>query len=82
MSAEENKKLMKSLDDAWNRQDWDTFSKLHTDDLIVRWPGQPPTKGIDAHRKEGEYFFRHFRTTALETIPIKYFLLRMIGHAP
>ena len=27
MGAEENMQLMKTLDDAWNSQDWDTFSK-------------------------------------------------------
>ena len=39
MSAEENMKLMKTLDDAWNSQDWETFAKRHTDDVVVRWPG-------------------------------------------
>ena len=32
MNSEENMKLMKTLDDAWNSQDWDTFTKRHTDD--------------------------------------------------
>ena len=32
MSAEENMKLMKTLDDAWNSQDWETFANRHTDD--------------------------------------------------
>ncbi|MGZ4906611.1 MAG: hypothetical protein ACXV5T_07755 [Halobacteriota archaeon] len=27
MSVEENKRLMKTLDDAWNNQDWDTLTK-------------------------------------------------------
>jgi predicted ester cyclase len=59
--VEENMHLMKTLDDAWNSQDWDTFSKRHTDNVVVRWPGgQPPTNGIDAHKKEGEYFFKAF----------------------
>lgn len=40
MSGEENLRLMKTLDDAWNNQDWDTFSERHTDDVIVRGPGQ------------------------------------------
>jgi SnoaL-like polyketide cyclase len=47
-------RLMKTLDDAWNSQDWDTFSKLHTEDVIVRWPGKPePTRGLNTHRNEG-----------------------------
>jgi SnoaL-like polyketide cyclase len=58
MSAEEIMNLMKTLDDAWNLQDWDTFSKRHANDVIVSWPGQPPTVGIEAHKKEGEYFFK------------------------
>jgi hypothetical protein len=54
MLSEENMRLMKMLDDAWNSQDWDTFSKLHTEDLIVRWPGKPkPTRGLNTHRNEG-----------------------------
>ena len=45
---------MKSLDDAWNNQDWDTFSQRHTENVIVKWPGQSePTKGLDAHKNEG-----------------------------
>lgn len=35
--GEKNMHLMKTLDDAWNSQDWDTFSKRHTDDVVVRW---------------------------------------------
>jgi hypothetical protein len=49
-SVKENMRLMKTLDDAWNFQDWDTFSKRHADNVVVRWPGgQPSTNGIDAH---------------------------------
>ena len=36
MSVKENMNLMKTLDDAWNSQDWDTFIELHADDVIVR----------------------------------------------
>jgi hypothetical protein len=51
---QENMQLMRTLDDAWNSQDWDTFSKRHTDDLVVRWPSQyKPTRGLNAHRNEG-----------------------------
>jgi len=71
MSDQENMKLMKTLDDAWNSQDWDTFSKRHADDVTVRWPGQPPTKGIAAHRKEGEYFFNAFPDNCVSNNPYK-----------
>ena len=71
MSAEENMRLMKTLDDAWNTQDWEIFTKRHTDDVIVRWPGQPTTQGIDAHRKEGEYFFKAFPDNHVANDPYK-----------
>jgi predicted ester cyclase len=73
-SVEENMRLMKTLDDAWNSQDWDTFSERHTEDVVVRWPGgQPPTIGIDAHRNEGEYFFKAFPHNHVENNPYKVF---------
>jgi hypothetical protein len=58
---EENLHLMKTLDDAWNSQDWDTFSRRHTNDVIVRWPGQTePTRGLEAHKHEGVEMFKIF----------------------
>jgi predicted ester cyclase len=71
MSNEENMRLMKALDDAWNSQDWVAFSKRHADDVIVRWPAQPPTRGIKAHRKEGEYFFNAFPDNHVGNNPYK-----------
>lgn len=71
MSDEENMKLMKTLDDAWNSQDWDTFSKRHAENVIVHWPMQPPTNGIDAHKKEGEYFFKVFPDNHIGNDPYK-----------
>ena len=55
MSAEENLQRMKTLDDAWNAQNWEVFRKRHSTDTRVYWPGQPdPTVGRDAHHKESE----------------------------
>ena len=71
MNAEENLRLMKSLDDAWNAQDWETFSQRHMDDVIVRWPNKQPTEGIDAHRMEAEYCFRSFPDNHIENDPYK-----------
>ena len=71
MSVEENIKLMKTLDDAWNSQDWDIFIERHANDVIVRWPDQPPTLGIDAHKTEGEYFFKAFPDNHIENDPYK-----------
>ena len=72
MGAEENMQLMKTLDDAWNSQDWDTFSKRHTDDVIVRWPGQSePTRGLTAHRNEGIEMFKIFPDNHVQNNPYK-----------
>jgi predicted ester cyclase len=72
MSPEENMRLMKTLDDAWNSQDWDTFSKLHTEDVIVRRPGQTePTRGLNAHRSEGIEMFKIFPDNHVENDPYK-----------
>jgi hypothetical protein len=38
MNVEENKRLMKTLDDAWNSQDWDTFNKGTM--MKLRYTGQ------------------------------------------
>jgi len=38
MSVEENMRLMKTLDDAWNAQDWDTFNRCHTEDVACTGP--------------------------------------------
>ncbi|MGZ4902787.1 MAG: ester cyclase [Halobacteriota archaeon] len=61
MSVEENKRLMKTLDNAWNSQDWDTFNKRHAKEVAVYWPGQPePTRGQHAHQEEAEQFLKTF----------------------
>lgn len=61
MSVEENMRLMQTLDDAWNTQDWETFRKRHAENVAVYWPGQPePTRGREAHHKEAVEFFKTF----------------------
>ncbi len=61
MTVEENLKLMKTLDDSWNNQDWDTFTKRHAKHTTVYWPGQPePTRGVDNHKAECIEFFTTF----------------------
>ena len=71
MSVEQNLKLMKTLDDAWNSQDWETFIERHANNVIVRWPDQPPTIGINEHKIEGEYFFNAFPDNNIENDPYK-----------
>ena len=72
MSVEENLRLMKTLDDAWNNQDWDTFSHRHTEEVVVRWPSQSePTRGLDAHRNEGVQMFEIFPDNRVQNNPYK-----------
>ena len=66
-----NMRLMQTLDDAWNDRDWDTFERLHAEQTIVRWPGQPPTHGIRAHRAEGVQMFKTFPDNRVENRPYK-----------
>jgi hypothetical protein len=65
MSVEENLRLMKTLDDAWNAGPgsslWETFLKRHREDVLVYWPNQPePTKGRRNHDAEAVQFFKNF----------------------
>jgi ketosteroid isomerase-like protein len=68
-----NMELMQTLDDAWNAQDLDTFARRHKDDVVVRWPGQPPTHGVDAHRQEAIDFFKAFPDQKLDNRPYRTF---------
>jgi len=66
--------LMQTLDDAWNAQDWETFSKRHTHDTIVKWPGGgAPTEGIHDHEAEAREFFKTFPDNRVENRPYKVF---------
>jgi hypothetical protein len=72
MSIVENLQLMKTLDDAWNGQDWDTFSKRHSERVVVRWPGQHvPTRGLVAHRNESIEMFKIFPDNLVANDPYK-----------
>lgn len=71
-TVEENLRLMKTLDDSWNTQDWDTFNKRHTDSVAVYWPGQPdPTRGRHDHKAEAVEFFKTFPDNHIENDPYK-----------
>jgi ketosteroid isomerase-like protein len=70
---EHNMELMQTLDDAWNAQDLDVFSQRHKPDVVVRWPGQPPTHGVDNHREEAIAFFKTFPDQHLDNRPYKTF---------
>jgi ketosteroid isomerase-like protein len=68
-----NMELMQTLDDAWNAQDWDTFAGRHKDDVVVRWPGQPPTRGRHDHRSEAIQMFKTFPDNHVGNRPYKTF---------
>jgi SnoaL-like polyketide cyclase len=68
----ENLRLMETLDDSWNAQDWDTFNKRHADDVTVYWPGQPdPTRGRLDHKGEAIEFFKTFPDNHIANDPYK-----------
>ena len=72
MSLEENLKLMKTLDDAWNSQDWDTFSKRHAETAEIYWPGKTqPTRGKENHKNESIEFFKAFPDNHIDNDPYK-----------
>jgi predicted ester cyclase len=72
MSLEGNLKLMKTLDDAWNSQDWDTFSKRHAETAEIYWPGKPqPTRGKKDHKDESMEFFKAFPDNHIDNDPYK-----------
>jgi len=66
-----NKRLMQSLDDAWNNRDWDTFERLHAADTVVRWPAQSPTHGVRDHRAEAVQMFKTFPDNRVDNHPYK-----------
>jgi len=81
-TAADNQRLMKTLDDAWNSQDWDTFNSRHAENVAVYWPGQPmPTTGRHNHKAESIEFFKAFRTITLTTTLTKSSSARETGRA-
>jgi hypothetical protein len=72
MNGLSNIELMRTLDDAWNAQDWQTYEKRHTADTVVFWPGQAePTRGRNNHKAESVEFFKTFPDNHLVNHPYK-----------
>ena len=72
-TEEKNMELMQTLDDAWNAQDMDTFVKRHKPDVVVSWPGKPPTHGVEDHRAESIEFMKTFPDQHLVNRPYRVF---------
>ena len=71
-NVKENLRSMKTLDDAWNAQDWNTFNKRHAESVAVYWPGQPdPTRGRPDHKAEAIEFFKTFPDNHIDNDPYK-----------
>lgn len=54
MADEQVERNLKGMDDldftGWNNADWNgVFADHHTDDVLVDWKGQEPTRGIQPH---------------------------------
>jgi ketosteroid isomerase-like protein len=72
-TEERNMELMQTLDDAWNAQDMEVFRQRHKPDVVVRWPGKPPTHGIEDHTQESLDLFKAFPDQHLDHRPYKVF---------
>ncbi len=88
MGVHENLKLMKTLrqmktlDYAWNSQDWETFEKRHANHVEVFWPGsQSRQEGVSRIKKKRLPSSRYFLTTMSRTIRIKCSSARVTGLA-
>ena len=68
---EQNTQRMQTLDDGWNAQDVDAVARFHKPDVVVYWPGQPPTRGMDDHRAEALAFFKTFPDQHLDNRPYR-----------
>jgi len=80
--TQSNIELMRTLNDSWNAQDWETFEKRHSKDTAVFWPGQAePTRGRDNHKAESIDFFKTFPDNHLINHPLELKLLRASGPA-
>jgi ketosteroid isomerase-like protein len=72
-TEQRNMELMQTLDDAWNSEDQDVFVQRHKPDVVVRWPGKPPTHGIEDHLQESIEFWTAFPDQHLDNRPYKVF---------
>jgi hypothetical protein len=73
-TEERNAELMQTLDDVWNAEDEDVPRARHKPDVVVRWPGQPePTRGIEDHTTEPEWFWTAFLDQHLDNRPYRIF---------
>jgi predicted ester cyclase len=68
---DQNKDRMQTLDDGWNEQDVDKVARFHKPEVLVNWPGQPPTLGMEDHSAEALAFCKTFPDQHLNNRPYK-----------
>ena len=74
MSNEQrNMELMQTLDDAFNTQDFDTFTQRHRDDVVVSLTGVAPTHDVATHREDAKNTFKAFPNQRVDNRPYKVF---------
>src|SRR5688500_6390033 len=72
MGREENQQLMKTQDDPYNSQEWDTSTKRHTNYVIESETGQSETtRGLETQKKEGIKMSNIFPDNNVENNPYK-----------
>ena len=70
-TVEQNTDRMPLLDDAWNAQNAEEIARYHKPDVVVYWPGKPPTHGMGNHETEAREFFKTFPDQHLDNRPYK-----------
>lgn len=60
MSVEENLEVMRRIDQSWNERDWDTFERLHAEDVFVVFTVPEGITGNVPHREEAQNFLAAF----------------------
>ena len=68
-----NMELMQTLDDSFNAQDFDTFTRRHRADVVVSLTGVPPTHDIETHRDDAINIFKTFPDQRVDNRPYKVF---------
>lgn len=68
---EQNHARMQALDDGWDAQDVEKIAQYHKPDVVVYWPGKPPTHGMAAHKSEAIEFFKTFSDQHVGNRPYK-----------
>ncbi len=72
MTAKKNLKLMKVVDDAWNKQDWDTLGNCYAENVDIYWPDRlEATRGRSEYVNAAKMFVKGFPDARIENDPYK-----------